>query len=119
MRAVLPHEYHIYREPISAAEKQRRYRDRRVAGPERRVEYLEKEREKYRKDLESGRKKTINDVSEREKRRRRRKWRETYLRIKDRKEALQQLVTPPHSPQQSPEHAVDPQPHTSRSSFSL
>ncbi len=83
------------------------------------MEYLEKEREKYRKDLESGRKKTINDVSEREKRRRRRKWRETYLRIKDRKEALQQLVTPPHSPQQSPEHAVDPQPHTSRSSFSL
>lgn len=37
------------------------------ADPERRQKYLEKECEKYRKDLESGRKKLINDLSPREK----------------------------------------------------
>lgn len=105
--------------PLSAAEKQRRYRARRDADPERRENYLEKEHDKYRKDLESGRKKTINDLSEREKCRRRRKWRKTYHRIKDRKEALEHLITPPHSPQLSPVQAVDPQPSTSRSGWEL
>ncbi|XP_067270942.1 uncharacterized protein [Pseudorasbora parva] len=100
--------------PLSAAEKQRLYRARRDADPERRQKYLEKECEKYKKDLESGRKKLINDLSQREKGRRRRTWRENYHSIKDRKEALQHLVTPPHSPQLSPEQAVHPQPSTSR-----
>ncbi|XP_062846256.1 E3 ubiquitin-protein ligase BRE1A-like [Trichomycterus rosablanca] len=103
--------------PRSAAEKQRRYRARRDADPERREKYLEKEREKYREDLKSGRKKRINNLSEREKRRQRKKWRETYHRIKDRKEALQHLITPSHSPQLSPAQAVDPQPSTSRCSL--
>lgn len=61
--------------PLSAAEKQWLYRD---AEPERRHKYLEKECEKYRKDLKSGRKKLINDLSQREKPRRHRKWRENY-----------------------------------------
>ncbi|KAF4103797.1 hypothetical protein G5714_014784 [Onychostoma macrolepis] len=39
---------------------------------------------------------------------------QTFKRIKDRKEALRHLVTPPHSPQLSPEQAVHPQPSTYR-----
>lgn len=103
--------------PLSAAEKQRLYRERRDADPERRQKYSEKERERYRKDLESGRKKLVNDFSQREKCRHCRKWREAYHRIMDRNEALQHLVTPPHSPQVSPEQAVHPQPSTSRSTL--
>lgn len=36
--------------PLSAAEKQRRYRERRDNDPLRRAEYLEKEKRKYRAD---------------------------------------------------------------------
>lgn len=63
--------------PLSAAEKQRRYRARRDADPERRERYLEKGRERYREDLKSGRKKRISNLSERGKRRQHKKWRET------------------------------------------
>ncbi|XP_070408481.1 uncharacterized protein [Nothobranchius furzeri] len=100
--------------PHSAAEKQRLYRARRDADPERRERYLEREKRKYREDLESGKKKTIDQLSEREKCRRRKKWRETYHTIKDRKKVQQYLVTPPDTPQLSPEQAIDPQPRTSR-----
>lgn len=103
--------------PLSAVEKQWLYRARHNADPERRQKYLEKECEKYRKDLESGRKKLIGDLSQREKDRRRIKRRENYHRIKDRKEALQHLVSHPHSPELSPEQAVHPQPSTSRSTL--
>lgn len=48
--------------PLSAAKKQRRYRARRDADPERRQEYLNKEKEKWRK----GRKKKVSDFIERE-----------------------------------------------------
>lgn len=46
--------------PLSAAEKQRRYRERRDNDPLRRAEYLEKERRKYRADLASGKKKLFS-----------------------------------------------------------
>lgn len=36
--------------PLSAAEKQRRYKERRDNDPLRRAEYLEKEKRKYRAD---------------------------------------------------------------------
>ncbi|XP_023277359.1 uncharacterized protein LOC111666286 [Seriola lalandi dorsalis] len=75
--------------PLSAAEKQRRYRARRDADPWKREKYLETQRDRYRKDLESGRKKPIDGLSERKKHKCRRKWRETYHRIKNRKEAAE------------------------------
>ncbi|XP_067440303.1 uncharacterized protein [Thunnus thynnus] len=84
---------------LSAAEKQRRYRARHDANPERRERYLKKEQQKYREDIASGRKKTVNNISKKEKCRRRKKWRETYHRVKSRKEALKHLTTPLGSPQ--------------------
>ncbi|XP_027134537.1 uncharacterized protein LOC113745777 [Larimichthys crocea] len=96
---------------LSAAEKQRRYRARRDADPERREKYLLKEKENYKKDLQSGKRKNISQVSAREHRQQRRKWRETFYRLKERKRALQEvLATPPHSP----EPALDVQPSFSR-----
>ncbi|XP_028254033.1 uncharacterized protein LOC114441699 isoform X2 [Parambassis ranga] len=100
--------------PLTAAEKQRRYRARRDADPGRRQKYLQKEHDKYRSDIESGKKKRIYNVSEREKRRRRRKWRETYHRLKARKEAQELIITPPDTPQVSPVDPADPQPRISR-----
>ena len=54
--------------PLSAAEKQRRYRARRDVDHERRQQYLNKEKERWRKDIDEGRKKKVSDLSEREKR---------------------------------------------------
>ncbi|XP_061880447.1 uncharacterized protein LOC133632179 [Entelurus aequoreus] len=81
--------------PQSAAEKQRRYRARRDADPERRERYLKREKEKYKTDVESGRRKRINEVGNKEKHKRRQKWRETYHRMKGRKEAVRHLITAP------------------------
>lgn len=86
---------------LSAAEKQRRYRARRDADSERRETYLKKEQQKYWEDIASGKKKTVSNISEEEKRIRRKKWRETYHRIKSRKETLKHPNTPPASPQRS------------------
>lgn len=87
---------------MSAAEKQRRYGARRDADPERREKYLVEEKEKYKRDLQSGKRKNISQVSAREQRQQRRKWRETYYRLKEGKRPLQGLLaTPPHSPDPS------------------
>ena len=58
------------------AEIARRYRERCDADPDRKRKYLEKERDKWKKDRETGKKKGINELSEREKRAKRNKWRE-------------------------------------------
>ena len=49
--------------PLSAAEKQRRYRQRRDADQARRAEYLEKEKERYRQLKETGKSKTKNEMT--------------------------------------------------------
>lgn len=53
---------------LSAAEKQRRYRQRRDADPNRIQQYLEKEKTKYRDDLALGKRKNVAQMSKREKR---------------------------------------------------
>ena len=49
----------------TAAEKQRECRRRRDADPTRRMEYLQKQRDVYRQDLECGKRKLIADMTER------------------------------------------------------
>ena len=56
---------------MGAAEKQRRYRVRRNVRKKR---DLKKEQQKYREDIASGRKKLVNNISRREKCRRRKEW---------------------------------------------
>lgn len=62
------------------AEIARRYWERRDADPDRRRKYLEKERHKWNKDRATGKKKGINELSEREKRAKRKKWREEKVK---------------------------------------
>lgn len=90
---------------LSAAEIQQRYRAKRDADPERRARYLQKEREKWQQDRETGKKKRIADLTEREKRAQRKKWRErkrdAKRRQKDR-EVIPSLPGTPTCPSPSP-----------------
>ena len=108
---------------MSAAEKQRRYRARRDADEQRRQQYLEKEKEKWRKDVETGKKKKQKDRSVRAQRAQRKRWKEAHKRSNARKKVLEGLNTPPVSPDPPaspeirvrPESPVSSQPGTSRS----
>ena len=53
---------------LTPAEKQRLYRQRRNANPEKRAAYLLKEKKKYVEDVISGKRKLIKYMSEREQR---------------------------------------------------
>lgn len=66
--------------PLSAAEKQRRYRARRDADPVKRAEYLEKERQAWHNKKAKGKIKMIGDLSSRSQRKLRRQWREAQKR---------------------------------------
>ncbi|CAI5695050.1 unnamed protein product [Oreochromis niloticus] len=102
---------------MSAAEKQRRYRARRDADPERRQIYLNKEKEKWRKDREEEKKKKVADLSEQQKRAQRKQWRERKRKqrasAKGRTE-FEAMNTPPLSPEYSLEPENAPQPGPSR-----
>ncbi len=85
--------------PLSAAERQRRYRARRDADPERRQKYLESEHQRWKRDVEQGKKKKISDLSERGKRQLRKKWRKQNKSRKEKAEARKHsLDTFPPSP---------------------
>ena len=94
------------------AETARRYRERCDADPDRKRKYLEKERDKWKKDRETGKKKGINELSEREKRAKRKKWREakSQARTRNKASALLQSETPPSSPAETPENLREPGP---------
>lgn len=98
--------------PTTASERQRQYRTRLKADPERREKYLQSERERWRRNVEAGKKKIICDLSEREQRQKRKAWRAAYKSSKERREALRNLTTPPQSPEQAPE--LYPRPGSSR-----
>lgn len=54
--------------PKTAAERQRQYCASLNADPKKREKYLEKERQRWRKNVEAGKKKGINELSERQQR---------------------------------------------------
>ncbi|KAK2905708.1 hypothetical protein Q8A73_009651 [Channa argus] len=62
--------------PLSAAESARQYTKRRDANPEQREAYFKKERERWRKDRDTSKKKAINDLTQRGKCSQRKKWKE-------------------------------------------
>lgn len=97
---------------MGAAEKQRRYRD---TDEQRRQQYLLKEREKWKKDVETGRKLLEG----------RKKWREAHKRSKARRKLAEGLMNPPVTPEhlftpetpfraEYPESSTSSQPGTSR-----
>ncbi|XP_051761846.1 uncharacterized protein si:ch211-67e16.4 isoform X3 [Ctenopharyngodon idella] len=85
----------------TAAEKQRAYRARRDADPARREKYLRTERERWRRDVETGKKKRIGDLCEKAQRWRRKQWREAKERQKRRKPFFKIIASPPDSPEPS------------------
>ncbi|KAH3739924.1 hypothetical protein DPMN_046614 [Dreissena polymorpha] len=84
---------------MSNAERQRLFRQRRDADAERRQAYLQKRRERYRSDLEQDKVKPIAQMSDREIRATRKKWRcqkrKEREQVKDLKGKLKHLNTPP------------------------
>lgn len=52
---------------MSNKERQQRFREKRDSDPVKRVEYLAKRREKYLSDLKDGKRKNIDQLTEREK----------------------------------------------------
>ena len=89
---------------MSAAEKQRRYRARRDADEQRRQQYLEKEKEKWRKDVETGKKK-------------KRKSKKTAVRVLRAQRKRWKEARGPARPEirVRPEYPVSSQPWTSKS----
>ena len=77
---------------LSSAEKQRLYRQCRDTDPERRAVYLKEKKQTYLNDMETKKRKTVKDYTEREKRQERRKWRvrQAKHREKVRKEKKRQ-----------------------------
>lgn len=98
----------------SRAEIQRQYRQRRDADPDRRRQYVNKEREKYIKDLHMGKRKRVADINcERELRKLRREWRgrQRNCRTRDRIEINPQQPTSSATPLSS---TMPPGSHESR-----
>ena len=60
---------------LSAAEKQRQYRARRNADPEKRAAYLQKHRETWQENKQRGKVTAVKDLSKRGKRRKQAYWR--------------------------------------------
>lgn len=83
---------------LTAAEKQRRYRARRDADPSKRQEYLKKERQTWKARKEAGKVKSVSELSEREKRSKRKYWRKAQQKCREKKAAIDSLATPPESP---------------------
>ena len=90
---------------LSNAEIQRRYRERRDNDPVRRQQNRTKDVNRYHTAKDAGKIKSINQMSDRERRVQRRRWRKTQKQKRKRiKDAASQLnLTPPMSPV-SPEY---------------
>ena len=74
--------------PLSAAEKQRRYRQKRDNDAQRRAEYLQKEKKKYEEDLASVKKKLVGQMTDRVKRHQRKNMGKKESRHKDKEREL-------------------------------
>ena len=108
---------HYFQMAKSNAERQREYRARRNADSERREDYLKRERERWKRDTDAGKKKAISDLSERGQRRKRKEW----WKAKDRQKRRAEIensgptsLTPPQSPDSEIQDAVQARPGSSR-----
>ncbi|XP_064614530.1 uncharacterized protein LOC135478188 [Liolophura sinensis] len=112
---------------MTSAEKQRAYRNRINADPEKREAAKEKERLRWKARREKKKVKYVADMTKREVRATRRKWRIAYHKRRAEKDHLAWLekqeaavltgtppTSPPHNlPQQEPQRQPEPQPGTS------
>lgn len=83
---------------MSNAQRQRKFRQNRDNNPEQRQLYLQKEKVKYQKDKETGKKKCVKDMTTREHRAIRKRWRTHKRKRRDKQKEQQNILTPPESP---------------------
>jgi len=83
---------------LSAAEKQRRYRQKRDSDPIRRTEYLAKSIQKYQSDKSVGKRKSINEMAQRDQRMARKQWRQQQVNRRRKIKEENHILTPPNSP---------------------
>ena len=86
---------------LSAAEKQRQYREKRDSDPERRAKFLKQQKERYQSDKDLGRRKLVSDLTGREKRHQRRYWKgkQRLSRQKRKADSVALNMTPPLTPE--------------------
>lgn len=86
---------------LSAAERQRRFRANRDADPERRQRYLQKQKKRYQEDKLEKRVKPVKEMTPREHRAIKKKWRKNQA-IKRQRDKLLRQNTPPSTTESSP-----------------
>ena len=82
---------------LSNKERQRLFRLRRNADPQKREAYLHKEHERYLKNVGKGKRKRVANMTERELRTKRKEWRKSQKESRQKQKAQQQF-TPPSTP---------------------
>ncbi|ELU08855.1 hypothetical protein CAPTEDRAFT_206041 [Capitella teleta] len=93
--------------PMTHAERMRRYRCRIAEDPDRRSQYLAKQRMRYHARKASGKVKTVDQMTDREHRKAKKYWRAVKAQQRKAKKS-QSVVTPPPSPTPIAEHAIRP-----------
>ncbi|CAG2232244.1 unnamed protein product [Mytilus edulis] len=99
--------------PLTNAEKQRRYREKRDSDPNRRAEFLAICKSKYQSDIGVGKRKRIIEMTPREQRKQRKEWRKIKSKQRKRKKSNHTILTPPSSPQPALEQ-IPPEHHSTR-----
>ena len=84
---------------LSAKERMARWREKQRADPDAHARNKQRERERNQKRREEGKIKTIGDMSDREKRLARKRWRENSKYYRQRQKVTSTLMTPPTSPE--------------------
>jgi hypothetical protein len=79
----------------SSAKRQRLYRQRHNADPQRRENYLQKQKERYQKDKQVGKRKLTTQMSARDQRAERSKWRKRQQACRRKKKELASFTPPP------------------------
>lgn len=93
---------------LSAAEKQRLYRQRRDADLERRQKYLQTKQEKYKKDKMQGKRKLVKDMTRREHKAQKKHWNKWQQDSRKKQKIIQQQETPPCTPPDGPSPSTPP-----------
>ena len=96
--------------PLTAQERKPRYKEEMKRNLQKLEEGRRKERERWKSRVEEKKVLLIKDCSERERRSRRKKWREAHNRSKERKRTLENLQTSPTSPEPVHQQADIPAP---------
>lgn len=95
---------------LTAKERARRWRERQKNDPEKHQRYLENEKERYRSRKNSGKLKCISELTERQKRSVRKRWRKNQKQKREKEKDIANLITvntPPDSPGNEDIYLVD------------